>query len=171
MPTPQKEQIVKEMSESFRRATSVFLVDFTGLDVNSTNELRKNLREAELEYKVVKNTLAKMSFNNAGIESLNDFLVGVNGYVISYDDPTKPGKVITKNKDFKDRIKFKAVLFEGKVFGPEQVKDLVDLPSRENLLATFVGLIQSPMVKLAGTLNSVGGNLVNVLRALAEQKK
>jgi large subunit ribosomal protein L10 len=171
MPTPQKEQVVKEMADKFSKASSVYLLDFTGLDVNSTTELRKNFREADVEYRVVKNTLARLSFKNAGIEGLSEYLTGVNGYVISYDDPTKPGKLVTNNKEFKDKVEFKAVLFEGKVFGPEQISDLVKLPSRNDLLATLVGMIQSPMTKLVVTLNGGAGNLVNVLKALASKKE
>lgn len=171
MPTPQKEQIVQEMKDKFSTANSVFLLDFTGLDVNSTNELRKNFREAEVEYRVVKNTLARLSLKEAGIEGLTEYLTGVNGYVMSYDDPAKPAKVIDKNKEFKDKIKFKAVLFEGKVFGPEEVDELAKLPSRDELIAQFMSMIQSPMVKLAGTLNGALNKFLNVLNALEEQKK
>jgi large subunit ribosomal protein L10 len=171
MPTPQKEQIVKEMSDKFSKASSVYLLDFTGLDVNTTTELRKNFREADVEYRVVKNTLARLSLKNAGIEGLTKYVTGVNGYVISYDDPTKPGKLITNNKEFKDKVEFKAVLFEGTVFGPEQISDLVTLPSRNDLIATFVGMIQSPMSKLVLTLNGSIGNLVNVLKVMASKKE
>ncbi|HHE64971.1 MAG TPA: 50S ribosomal protein L10 [Bacteroidetes bacterium] len=171
MPTPQKEQIVKEMTDKFGRANGIYLLDFTGLDVNITNELRRNFREANIEYKVVKNTLAKLSFQNAGIEGLNEYLTGVNGYVISYDDPTLPAKILDKNKEVKERVKFKAVLFEGKVFGPEMVEKLSKLPSKEELLGQLVGMLQSPLVKLANTLNTAMINLINVLNALENKKK
>jgi len=171
MPTPQKEQIVKEMTDKFGRANGIYLLDFTGLDVNITNELRRNFREANIEYKVVKNTLAKLSFQNAGIEGLNEYLTGVNGYVISYDDPTLPAKILDKNKEVKERVKFKAVLFEGKVFGPEMVEKLSKLPSKEELLGQLIGMLQSPLVKLANTLNTAMINLINVLNALENKKK
>ncbi len=171
MPTPQKEQIVQEMTEKFGNATSIFLVDFTGMDVNTTTELRKNLREANVEYRVLKNTLAKLSFQKAGIEGMDEFLKGVNGYMISYDDPTLPAKVLKKKKEFKEKLQMKAALFEGRVVGPDQVEALANLPSRDELLAQLVGMLKQPMTKLAGTLNAAMSNLVNVLKQLEEQKK
>ncbi|HFE64995.1 MAG TPA: 50S ribosomal protein L10, partial [Caldithrix sp.] len=111
MPTPQKEQIVQEMTDKFGKATGVYLVDFTGLDVNSATELRRKFREANVEYRVVKNTLAKRSLHNAGIDGLDEFLKGVNAYAISYDDPTIPVKVLDKQKEVKDKLKLKAAIF------------------------------------------------------------
>ncbi len=171
MPTPQKEQVVQEMSEKFGRAVSIYLVDFTGMDVNTTNELRKSFRESNVEYRVLKNTLAKLSFHNAGVEGMDEFLKGVNAYAISYDDPTLPAKILEKNKEFKERLKLKAALFEGKVVGPEAVETLAKLPTRDELLSQLVGMLQSPMTKLAGTLNGAMAKLVNVLKSLEENKK
>jgi len=171
MPTPQKEQVVQEMSEKFGRAVSIYLVDFTGMDVNTTNELRKSFRESDVEYRVLKNTLAKLSFHNAGVEGMDEFLKGVNAYAISYDDPTLPAKILEKNKEFKDKLKLKAALFEGKIVGPEAVDALAKLPTRDELLSQLVGMLQSPMTKLAGTLNGAMVKLVNVLKSLEENKK
>ncbi|MFZ0389557.1 MAG: 50S ribosomal protein L10 [Calditrichia bacterium] len=170
MPTPQKEQVVQEMSEKFGKAVSIYLVDFTGMDVNTTNELRRNLRDQQIEYRVLKNTLAKLSLNDAGISDLDEFLVGVNAYAISYDDPTLPVKILDKKKEFKEKIKYKAALFEGKVFGPEKVGAIADLPSREELLAQLASMLNSPMTKLAATLNGAMSKMVGVLQALKEEK-
>ena len=90
MATPQKEKIIEEMTDKFGRASSIFLVDFTGMDVNSTTELRRNFRESNIEYRVLKNTLAKISFQHAGIKGMEEYLKGVNAYAISYDDPALP---------------------------------------------------------------------------------
>lgn len=171
MPTPQKEQVVQEMSEKFDQAVSIYLVDFTGMDVNTTNKLRKSFRESNVEYRVLKNTLAKLSFHNAGVEGMDEFLKGVNAYAISYDDPTLPAKILEKNKEFKERLKLKAALFEGKVVGPEAVETLAKLPTRDELLSQLVGMLQSPMTKFAGTLNGAMAKLVNVLKSLEENKK
>lgn len=171
MPTPQKEQIVQEMTEKFSSASSIFLVDFTGMDVNTTTELRKNLKEAKVEYRIVKNTLAKLSFHNAGIDGLDEFLKGVNGYLISYDDPTLPAKVLKKHKEIQEKLQMKAAMFEGNIIGPDRVASIAELPSRDELLGQLVGMLQSPLTKLAGTLNAAMGNLVNVLKQLEEKKK
>jgi Ribosomal protein L10 len=122
MPTTRKEKIVEEMTDKFGRASSIFLVDFTGMDVNSTNELRRNFRESNVEYRVLKNTMARLSFQKAGIDGMDNFLKGVNAYAISYDDPTVPAKILEKNKEFKEKLILKAALFEGKIVGAEQVQ-------------------------------------------------
>lgn len=171
MATPQKEKLVQEMSTKFGRATGIYLVDFTGMDVNTTNELRRNFRHSQIEYRVLKNTLAKISFKQAGIEGMEPYLTGVNGYAISYDDPTLPIKLLEKNKDFKDKLKLKAALFEGKIVAPQQIENLAKLPSKPELIARIVGLLNSPMSKLVNTLNSAMYSLVNVLKAIEEKKR
>lgn len=171
MATPQKEKIVEEMTEKFGRASSIYLVDFTGMDVNTTNELRRNFRESEIEYRVLKNTLAKISFEKAGIEGMSDFLSGVNAYAISYDDPTLPVKVLEKHKEFKEKLKLKAALFEGQVIDSSKVESLAKIPSRGELLGQMVGMLNAPMSKLVYSLNGVMNNLVNILKALEEKKK
>ena len=172
MPTPQKEQIVKEMTDKFSQAQSIILADFTGIDVNTLTALRKRFREANVEYRVVKNTLARLSVRHAGIEGLEEYLVGVNSYAISYDDPTKPIKVVEElKKELDDKFKIKAAYFEGRVIGPDRVAELATLPSREELLAQFVGLLNSPMSKLVATLQGAMVKFVGVLKALEESKQ
>ncbi|UCF63133.1 MAG: 50S ribosomal protein L10 [bacterium] len=171
MATAQKEKVVQEMSDKFSRASSIYLVDFTGMDVNMTNQLRRNFQESNIEYRVVKNTLAKISFDKAGIEGMEPFLKGVNAYAISYDDPTLPVKVLEKHKEYKEKLKLKAALFEGQVVGTDKVENLSKIPSRQELLGQLVGMLNSPMSKLVYALNGVMYNLVNALKALEEKKK
>jgi len=171
MATAQKEKVVQEMSDKFSRASSIYLVDFTGMDVNMTNQLRRNFQESNIEYRVVKNTLAKISFDKAGIEGMDPFLKGVNAYAISYDDPTLPVKVLEKHKEYKEKLKLKAALFEGQVIGSDKVENLSKIPSRLELLGQLAGMLNSPMSKLVYALNGVMYNLVNALKALEEKKK
>jgi large subunit ribosomal protein L10 len=170
MPTPQKEQIVQEMTDKFGRATSIFLVDFTGMDVNMATELRRNFREVQVEYRVLKNTLAKISFQNAGIKGMDEFLTGVNGYAISYDDPTLPAKILEKNKEYKEKLKLKAALFEGNIVGADKVDNLAKLPSRLELIGKIATMLNSPMTKLVMTLNGAMANMVYALKALETKK-
>ncbi len=171
MPTTRKEKIVEEMTDKFGRASSIFLVDFTGMDVNSTNELRRNFRESNVEYRVLKNTMARLSFQKAGIDGMDNFLKGVNAYAISYDDPTVPAKILEKNKEFKEKLILKAALFEGKIVGAEQVQIISKLPSKMELLSQLVSMFNSPMSKLVGTLNAGMSNLIYALKSLEEKKK
>lgn len=171
MPTPQKETIVQEMSEKFSRATGIYLADFTGIDVNTVVELRKKFFEADVEYKVVKNTLARRSMEKAGIDGMDPFLNGVNSYAISYDDPTTPIKVIKKlKKELDGKFDVKAAYFDGQVVPRDGVDALAELPSKEELLSQLMAMIQSPIVKLAQTLNASMSNVVGVLNALEEKK-
>ncbi|OGB64912.1 MAG: 50S ribosomal protein L10 [Caldithrix sp. RBG_13_44_9] len=171
MATPQKEKIVQEMSTKFGRAAGIYLVDFTGLDVNTTNELRKNFRDSKVEYRVLKNTLAKIAFEQAGIQGMDQFLSGVNGYAISYDDPTLPVKLLEKSKDFKEKLKLKAALFEGKIVPANQVESLAKLPSKKELIGQVAGMLNSPMSKLVNSLNGIMYKFVNVLKAVEEKKR
>jgi len=171
MATPQKEKVIEEMSDKFGRASGIYLVDFTGMDVNATNTLRRNFRESDVEYRVLKNTLAKLSFEKAGIDGMNQFLVGVNGYAISYGDPTLPVKVLEKNKEFKEKLKLKAALFEGQIIDSSKVGTLAKIPSRLELLGQLAGMLNSPISKLQFALNGVMYNLVNAIKALEEKKK
>lgn len=171
MPTPQKEKIISEMADKFSRATSIFLADFTGIDVNTINALRKKFNEEKIEYRVVKNTLAKRSFENAGIDGIDPFLNGVNGYAISYDDPTLPMKVVEKFKSaLDDKFVVKAAYFEGQVIGPDQVKGISKLPSREQLLAQLLGVLQAPLGKMVGTMQASISKFMLIIKALEEKK-
>ena len=172
MPTPQKEAIVQEMSKKFADASSIFLADFTGVDVNTINEIRQGFFDAKVEYRVVKNTLAKRSFEKAGIEGMTEFLSGVNAYAISYDDPTQPMKVVEKfQKDLDGKFQIKGAYFEGQIVPREKVEALAKLPSKNELLGQFVTMIQSPMQKLVSTLNAPMQNVAGVLKSLEEAKK
>jgi large subunit ribosomal protein L10 len=171
MPTPQKEKIVSEMADKFSRANSIFLADFSGIDVNTINALRKKFHEENVEYRVVKNTLAKISFQNAGIDGMSDFLNGVNSYAISYDDPTIPMKVVDKFKSNLDgKLQIKAAYFEGEIIGPDRIEGIANLPSREQLLSQLIGILQAPMAKLVGILQANVTNFMLVLKALESKK-
>ncbi|HQU70773.1 MAG TPA: 50S ribosomal protein L10 [Calditrichia bacterium] len=171
MPTPQKEMIVQEMTEKFSKATSIFLADFTGIDVNTVTELRKTFFEADVEYRIVKNTLAKRSLASAGIEGLAEHLSGVNAYAISYDDPTVPIKLLKKfRKGLDGKLEVKVAYFDGQVVLKEQVEALADLPSKEELLATFAMMLNTPMTQFARATNGTMTGFVTALKALEEQK-
>ena len=172
MPTPQKEAIVQEMSEKFQKATSFIMTDFTGVDANTIVEIRKKFHEANVDYRVIKNTLAKLCLEKSGIEGMDEYLKGVNAYAISYDDPTLPMKLM---KDFKkmlgDKMPVKAAYFEGQVVDSSKVAALADMPSKQELIGQFASMLVQPMTKLASTLNANMQNLVGVLSALKDKKE
>lgn len=166
MPTPQKEMIVKEMSEKFSNAKSIIMADFTGVDVNTINEVRKGFYESNVEYRVVKNTLAKLSLGEAGIEGLDEYLTGVNAYAIGYEDPTQPIKVFEKfKKQLDGKLPIKAAYFEGEVIPSDKVDVLAKLPTLDEARGKIVGALQAPMAKLVGVLQAPATKVVGVFQA------
>ena len=170
MPTAQKIAVVEEYTEKFKDAKCVYIAEYSGIDVATVTDVRKKFRDQNIEYKVLKNRLAKRSLHNAGISDLDDHLTGVNTFVIGYDDPVAPAKIFEDFNKKTEILRLKAVLFEGKVFDAEEAKNISKLPSREALLAQFVGLIQSPMTKFAATLNAPMQKFVGVLNSLKDTK-
>jgi large subunit ribosomal protein L10 len=174
MPTQRKIETVEEFSEKFKSSKSIFLADFSGINVAETTKLRRSFREANVEYRVLKNNLAKLSFKDAGIEGLDEMLTGMTAFAFSDDDAVAPVRVIKQfNKQIPKDVKplvIKGCVFEGKVFGADQAEAIANLPSREELLAKFVGLLQAPMSNLVNVLSGTGRKLVGSLEAVKSQK-
>ena len=174
MPTQRKIEIVEEFCEKFKSSKSIFLADFSGINVAETTKLRRSFREANVEYFVLKNNLAKRSFKEAGIDGLDKMLTGMTAFAFSGDDAIAPVRVI---KQFNNQISretkplvIKGCVFEGKVFGPDEAEAISNLPSRDELLARFVDLLQAPMTNLVNVLSGTGRKLVGSLEALKSQK-
>jgi large subunit ribosomal protein L10 len=170
MATQEKIEIVQAYADKFKSAKSVYLTDFSGIDVPTITEMRKKFRESNIEYKVLKNRLAKRSLQAADINALDEHLTGVNAFVISYDDPVAPAKIIKDYNKKKELLKLKVVYLEGQVFAAEKAAALADLPSREELLAKFVGLLQAPIAKLLATLQAPMQKLAGTLDAVKNSK-
>lgn len=171
MPTPQKEEAVKEVAQSLSDAKSVFLADFTGLNVEEANELRRSFKRSAVEYRVVKNTLARRSVESAGCEELLEYLEGPTAMAFGMEDPVAPAKVIKEFSKTSDKIKVKACLFEGVLIGTDQVSSIADLPTKEELVGQLVGMLNAPIANLASSLNSVLSKLVFAVDAVKKNKE
>jgi large subunit ribosomal protein L10 len=174
MPTQKKVEQVDQYTQKFRKSKSIFLADFSGMNVAQTTELRRQFRKAKVEYCVLKNTLARRSLKNAGIEGLDEILKGMTSFAFSEYDAAAPIKVIkdfnkTLSKENKSLV-IKGCVFEGRVFGAEKVEALANLPSREVLLGQLVGMLQSPMSRLLAVLQASGQKLVGVLESVKDTK-
>jgi large subunit ribosomal protein L10 len=174
MPTQKKIETVEEYTQKFKSAKSIFMADFGGINVEEANKLRRSFRDAKVEYKIIKNTLAKRSFDGAGIDGVDTLLTGMTGFALSVDDPVAPIRII---KDFnkslpKDKtgLVIKGCLFEGRIFGPDKAEALANLPTREVLIAQLLGMLQAPMGKLLGALQGTGRKLAGTLEAVKNQK-
>lgn len=170
MARPEKMATVAEIKDRLQRAVSVVLTDFRGLNVSEATELRKRLREAGIEYKVVKNTLTTLAAREVKIEGLDQFLTGPTAMAFSYNDPISAAKILAAFARDHKKLQLKAGILEGKAIGQAEVRALANLPSREQLLAAVCGALQSPMRSLVTVLSGSMRNFVYGLEALRKQR-
>lgn len=167
-----KQELVTEMHESLVKAKAVFLADFRGMNVIQATNLRNELRNASVEYKVFKNTLLDRAAKDTQVEAISPFLAGPTAIAISYDDPVAAAKVLTKfAKDPQGKFVLKAGMLSGKLMDVKQIQALADLPSREVLIAKMLGSMQAPATNFVGVLAALPGSLVRVLDAIRAQKE
>lgn len=170
MARPEKEAAVKEIADKLTSSKSVVVTDYMGLDVAAITELRKNLRESGVEYKVVKNTLARIAAKNAEVEEINELFVGPTAIAFGMDDAVSPAKVLVDfAKDHKE-LEIKGGALEGEIINEDKVKSLAEIPPREQLLAQVLAGMQAP---ISGLVNVLQGNLrglVQVLNQIKEEK-
>ena len=164
-----KEQVVA-LTEKLEKARAIYFTDYLGLDVSSVTELRKIFFFFFIEFHVAKNTLIKLAAENNKIKGLEDFLSGPTALAISYDEPTKPAKVIKRFAKEHDKPEVKGILFEGEVLQNDSFDSIASLPSREELLSHFVGTIQSPLSGVVRILNASMSNMVHLLTNLKDLK-
>ena len=170
MPTAEKEAAVAEVAQKLKDAKSVFLTDFTGLNVEEITRLRRTFTDVNVQYRVVKNTLARLSLKEAGCEDLLEYLDGPTAMAFGMDDPVAPAKVIRDFRKKNDKLTVRACLFEGVLFGEEKVGQIADLPSRQESLAVLSRVLQAPRSNLAYSLNGVLSKFVYAISAVKEQK-
>ncbi len=155
-----KQVIVNEIKEKLDKATSVVLVDALGLTVEQDTALRKALREAQVDYKVYKNTLINFAVADTQFESLKSHLEGPTTLAVTYGDPTAAASIIKKfaktaNTKEKTVLSFKAGYVDGVEYDADGLKTIADIPSREVLLSKLLGSLQSPMATFARVIKAI----------------
>lgn len=165
-----KKQVVDEIKERLEKIQGAVLTDYRGLNVAEVTELRTKLREAGIEFKVLKNTLTRIAAHQVGLQNLDTYLEGPTAIAFGVDDPVAPAKILSDFAKAHKALEIKAGILENKVIDAEGVKALADLPSREVLLAKVLGAMQSPMYGFAGSLQGVLRNFVYALDAVREKK-
>ena len=150
-----KQPIVQEISENIKDAQSVVVVNYSGLTVAQDTQLRKELREAGVHYKVYKNTMMKRAFAGTAFESLTKDLDGTNAIAISKDDATAPARVLADFAKKAPALEVKAGVVEGNFYDEAGMKAISSIPSREVLLSKLLGSLQSPITNLARVLNQI----------------
>ena len=152
-----KQVVIDEIKERFESAVSVVAVDYLGLTVEEADKLRSDLRKEGVQFTVYKNTLIKRAIDGTPFEALGegDTLKGSTALAFCTEDATASARVIAKAiKDYK-KMAFKGGVVEGVVYDKAQIEEFSTIPSREELIARFMGSIQSPMTKLALTLKAI----------------
>ena len=169
LPKARREQKVEQVElliEKLKKAKVAVLTDYRGLKVSQIQELRGKLRGGDVEYRVVKNTLARRAAEAAGYPALQDAIKGPVAIAFGHDDLGVPSRLISEFVRA-TRLKVEVVggLVEGRVFSSDQIKQLADLPSRETLIAQLMGTLQSPVAQLVGIMQTPLQQLMGVLNA------
>ncbi|MBR5543548.1 MAG: 50S ribosomal protein L10 [Oscillospiraceae bacterium] len=152
----QKKQLVAELAEKMKNASSGVLVDYKGINVADDTALRAEMRKNNIDYKVIKNTLIRFAAKEAGLEGLDSVLEGTTALAISADDVIAPAKVVAEFAKKNENIyNIKAGFMDGKVVGVEEIMSLANLPSKEVLLGRLVGGLQGPIFGLALVLKAI----------------
>lgn len=150
-----KKPIVEEISAAVKDAQSVVLVDYRGLTVEQDTQLRKQLREAGITYKVYKNTMMNFAFKGTDFESLLPYLEGPSAVAISTEDATAPARVLCKFAKTADALEVKGGVVEGITYDAKGIIEISKIPSREELLSKLLGSIQSPIANFARVMNQL----------------
>ncbi|WP_044747008.1 50S ribosomal protein L10 [Bacillus alveayuensis] len=156
----QKKQIVEEIAGKLRDSVSTIIVDYRGLNVAEVTELRRKLREANVEFKVYKNTLTRRAVEQVELTELNDVLTGPNAIAFSTEDVVAPAKILSEFAKEHEALEIKAGVIEGNIATLEEIKAIAELPSREGLLSMLLSVLQAPM-----------RNFALAAKAVADQKE
>jgi large subunit ribosomal protein L10 len=167
----QKKAIAEELHEKFAKAKVVIVTDYKGMDVAATNQLRRKLREAGIEYRVAKNSLLARASKDTGVEAIIDQFKGPNAIALSYDDPVAPAKVLTDFMKANTKLEIKVGVLNGKALNIDDIKALSALPSREVLLARVLSVMNAVPTSFVRVLAGVPVQFLNVLQAIKEKKE
>ena len=151
----EKKQAVAELVEKLKNAATGIIVDYRGLSVAADTDLRKQLREAGVEYKVIKNTLCKFAVKEADLADLDPVFNGPTAIAMSTDDPVAPAKILADFAKKNEALEIKSGFMDGTVLSIDEIKSLAATPSREVLLATILSSLNAPASKLVRTLQAI----------------
>ena len=163
-----KQAVVNEIKERLDKAVSVVLVDARGLTVAEDTDLRKQLREAGVDYKVYKNTMINFAIKDTQFEGLAQFLEGPTAVVFAYEEATKGASIVKKVSETAKNLEFKAGVVEGIVYDAEGIKAIADIPSREVLISKLLGSFQSPISSFTRVISQIAEKKGEGAEAAAE---
>jgi len=167
----EKKRISQDLNERFARAAVVIVTDYQGLDVDAINDLRRRLRKAEVEYKVVKNSLLVRASQDTEVAKIQETFKGPSAIALGYSDPIAPAKVLTEFAKDHEVFKIKIGIADGKIIELKEIMALAALPSREVLLGKFVSVLNNVPTGFVRMLAEIPRSLLNVLHAIQQQKE
>jgi len=150
-----KKIVVEEIAGKFKESQSAVLVEYRGLSVAEVTELRRTLREEDVEFKVYKNKLVQRATESVGYDELNDKLVGPNALAFGKSDAVAPARILAKFAKDHNALVIKAGVVEGKVLNEDEIKEIAKLPGREGMYSMLLGMLQAPVSKFARAVKAV----------------
>ena len=165
----EKQEVINELHEKFSKAKTAVLTGYSGINVEQITDLRAKLRKSHVEYRVVKNTLARKAVEGTGLAPLKDYFVGPIGIALGFDDPVAPAKVLQEFSKTQSKLEIKVGCLEGRLLKQADVKALASLPSLDALRGKIVGLLQAPASRIVGVLQAPGRQIAQVLKARADK--
>jgi len=170
MPSQQKLDAVAEIKERLSGAQAMVLADYRGLDVGEMQVLRRSLRAAGCQIKIYKNRLTKIALADMGRPAMDEHLLGPTAFVLAESDPARLAKTLMDFAKEHSELEVKAGYFDGEIVDAATVKVLASLPSREELIAKFMGTALNPVRGFMAMANAPAGALARVMRTVADQK-
>jgi len=167
----EKDQDIAVLNGEFAKVSHALMISFQGLTVEKDWELRRALREASLDYRVVKNTLGRRAVEGTALEPLKDQFIGMTGVAYSASDPVSLAKVLTNFAKENTKVVFKGGVVDGRAIKISDIEALSKLPSKEELISQLMFLLNAPAQRTAVALNGVARNLAVVVSEIAKQKE
>lgn len=166
----EKTKLVEELKQKLQNSRSLFLADFTGLNVEDMTRLRRNLKEKDIQFKISKNSLARLAASQADKTAIIAYLEGPIGLAFITGDPTWAAKIFYESFKKIEKPKIGAFLIDNQIYTGERLKEWATLPPKEEVLAELLAALNSPMANLVGILNGMIQNLLLTLEGLVQKK-
>ena len=167
----EKSELISEIKELLESSTAVYLTDYHGINVEDISSLRNQFRDEGVRYKVYKNTFVKRALDEIGkYDKIAGHLTGMTGFAFTTTNPLAPAKIINKYFGDKDKLSLKACYVEGEYFDGSQLKALATLPTKNELIASIMGSLESPVSGIVGAINAVMRDLVSVVEQISQRE-